>query len=115
VNDNDQTAIIDPRAAKLMGKLVLPFGGLGSTAGVVTPSGEFCARRGFHVLAIAAFENYDILLDDPDFYGDARMQVFDGIAHTMKGAFATINMKPADGVAQRVEKGLNFLQGMFPT
>jgi hypothetical protein len=113
-NDNDQIAVIDPRAAKIVGKLVLPFQGLGSRAGSLGASGEFCARRGFHVLAVAAFEDYDILLGDPDFYGDARKQVFDGLKHTSKGAFANIDMGPADGVAQRVEKGLKYLAAMFP-
>jgi hypothetical protein len=114
-NDNTQVAVVDNRATTMMGKLVLPFGGAGTTAGTLGASGEFCSRRGFHVLAIAAFQNYDILLDDPDFYGDARKQVFEGIEYTRLGAFANITMTPADGVAQRTQKALQYMQAMFPT
>src|SRR5687768_1997008 len=86
-NDETQLAIFDNRAPKLVGKLVLPFGGAGETAGSLGGQGEFCARRGFHVLAIAAFQDYNIVIGDPDFYGDARRQVFEGITHTTQGDF----------------------------
>jgi hypothetical protein len=113
-NDKTQLAIFDNRAPKLVGKLVLPFGGAGETAGSLGGQGEFCARRGFHVLAIAAFQDYDIVLGDPDFYGDARRQVFDGITHTTKGEFANVKMVAADGVARRTQKALAYLHGKYP-
>lgn len=114
-NDNTEIAIVDNRAAKLMGKLVLPFQGQGTKAGIVGPNGEFCAQRGFHVLAIAAFQDYTITIDDADFYGDARKEVWDGIEHTHAGDFANVQMTPADGVAQRTQKALQYLAGQYPT
>lgn len=97
-----------------MGKLVLPFGGLGSNAGTLEAGGEFCARRGFHVLGIAAFQDYDILSGGADFFGAARRSVFEGVMHTKQGAFANISLAPADGVAQRTQKALQYLHAMFP-
>jgi hypothetical protein len=113
-NDETQLAIFDNRAPKLVGKLVLPFGGAGSRAGSLGGQGEFCARRGFHVLAIAAFQDYNIVIGDPDFYGDARRQAFDGLTHTTKGDFANVKMVAADGVARRTQKALAYLQGKYP-
>jgi hypothetical protein len=113
-NDNTQVAVLDNRAATLMGKLVLPFGGLGTNAGTLDAGGEFCARRGFHVLGIAAFQDYDILSAGADFFGNARRQVFEGKEYTREGAFANISMTPADGVAQRTQKALQYLHAQFP-
>ncbi|HYO93550.1 MAG TPA: hypothetical protein VER33_03515, partial [Polyangiaceae bacterium] len=113
-NDNSQIAVVDNRAATLMGKLVLPFGGVGSNQGVLGGAGEFCARRGFHVLGIAAFQDYNIVLGDAAFYGDARRQVFEGVQRTRLGAFADIQMSVADGVAQRTQKALQYLHAQFP-
>lgn len=114
-NDGAQRAVVDNRAAKLVGKLVLPFGGSGSTAGTLGGQGNFCIARGFHVLAIAAWEDYNILIGDADFYGDARKQVFDGMQHTTKGDFANVKMVEADGVARRTQKALQYLHGKYPT
>lgn len=113
-NDNAQVAVVDNRAPTLLGKLVLPFGGLGTNAGTLEAGGEFCARRGFHVLGVAAFQDYDIVSHGADFFGNARRSVFEGVLHTQQGAFAGIDMTPADGVAQRVQKGLQYLQQQFP-
>lgn len=113
-NDNDQIAIFDNRAATLMGKLVLTFGGAGETKGNLTGGGEFCAKRGFHVLAVAAFQDYNIVDSGPDFFGDARRTVFEGVMHTQGDAFANIELTPADGVAQRTQKALEYLQAMNP-
>jgi hypothetical protein len=76
--------------------------------------GEFCARRGFHVLGIAAFQDYDILSKGADFFGDARRSVFEGVLYTHEGEFANIPMTKADGVAQRTQKALQYLQSKFP-
>jgi hypothetical protein len=113
-NDEAQKSVFDNRASKLLGKLVLPFGGAGATAGSVTAQGEFCAKRGFHVLAIAAFQDYNIVINDADFYGDARKQVFEGVTYTTQGDFANVKMGPADGVARRTQKALAYLQQSFP-
>jgi hypothetical protein len=113
-NDGSQVAVIDNRAPVVVGKLVLPFGGLGTNAGTLSAGGEFCARRGFHVLGIATFQDYDILSGGADFFGDARRSVFEGVLHTKQGAFADITMTPADGVAQRTQKALQYLHATFP-
>lgn len=113
-NDNDQIAIFDNRAATLMGKLVLTFGGAGERKGNLTGGGEFCAKRGFHVLAVAAFQEYNIVDSGPDFYGDARKSVFEGVMYTDKDAFANIQLTPADGVAQRTQKALSYLHATYP-
>jgi hypothetical protein len=113
-NDNSEIAVFDNRAPIIMGKLVLPFGGLGTNAGTLEAGGEFCARRGFHVLGIAAFQDYDILSNGADFFGEARRSVFEGIVHTQEGEFANIEMTPADGVAQRTQKALVYLHAQYP-
>lgn len=113
-NDNDEIAIFDNRAATLMGKLVLTFGGAGETKGNLTGGGEFCAKRGFHVLAVAAFQAYNIVDYGPDFFGDARRTVFEGVMHTKQDAFANITLTPADGVAQRTQKALQYLHATYP-
>jgi hypothetical protein len=113
-NDNSQIAVFDNRASVIVGKLVLPFGGLGTNAGTLEAGGEFCARRGFHVLGIAAFQDYDILSKGADFFGDARRSVFEGVLHTREGEFANITMTPADGVAQRTQKALAYLHAQYP-
>jgi hypothetical protein len=113
-NDNSEVAVIDNRAATLMGKLVLPFGGVGTNSGTLEGGGDFCARRGFHVLGIAAFQDYDILTKGADFFGNARRSVFEGMLYTHEGEFANINMTKADGVAQRTQKALQYLQTKYP-
>jgi hypothetical protein len=113
-NDNTEIAVVDTRSAKMVGKLVLPFDGVGTTAGSIGSAGTFCVPRGFHVLGIAAFQNYNILENDAAFYGDARREVFDGIEHTHKYDFANIHMVPSDGVAKRTEMALKYLQKLYP-
>jgi len=113
-NDNTELAVLDNRAPTLMGKLVLPFGGVGTNAGTLEAGGEFCARRGFHVLGVAAFQDYDILSNGADFFGAARRSVFEGVMYTHAGDFAKVTMAPADGVAQRTQKALAYLQSMYP-
>jgi hypothetical protein len=97
-----------------MGKLVLPFDGVGQNAGALTGGGEFCARRGFHVLAIAAFQDYDIVSRGADFFGNARRTVFEGVFYTREGEFANIALTKADGVAQRTQKALQYLHATYP-
>jgi hypothetical protein len=113
-NDNTEVGVLDNRATKLMGKLVLPFGGLGTNAGTLDAGGEFCARRGFHVLGVAAFQDYDVLAHGADFFGNARRSVFEGVLYTHDGEFANIKMTPADGVMQRTKKALEYLHAKYP-
>jgi hypothetical protein len=113
-NDNTEIAVIDNRAATIMGKLVLPFTGVGTNSGTLEAGGEFCARRGFHVLGIAAFQDYDIVSRGADFFGDARRTVFEGVFYTREGEFANIPLTKADGVAQRTQKALQYLDSKFP-
>jgi hypothetical protein len=113
-NDNTEIAVVDTRSAKMVGKLVLPFDGVGTTAGGIGSAGNFCVPRGFHVLGIAAFQKYDILKNDAAFYGDARREVFDGVEHTHKYDFANVHMVPSDGVAKRTEMALKYLHKLYP-
>ena len=114
LNNSSEVATVDPGSPKMVGKLVLPFGGLGTNNGIVGPAGDFLVKRGFHVLGVAAFQTYDLATHDPDFYGDARRTVFEGKNYTHKNEFATLNFTPSDGVAMRVQKALQYLQKMAP-
>jgi hypothetical protein len=114
-NDNNEVSAVDPRSPKMVGKLVLPLGGLGSTAGTLGNEGPFVLPRGYHVLGIAVWENYNILRCDAGFFGDARRQVFDGVQHTTKYDFAGIKMGVSDGLAKRTEMALKYLDKMYPT
>jgi hypothetical protein len=113
-SDGDQVAIVDPRAATLMGKLVVSFGGQGSTTGYVGGVGNFAAARGFHVLGVTYYTAYNIVRGDPDFYGDARLEVFEGIDHTEDYEFASVHIGKPDCVETRVAKALAYLQGLYP-
>ena len=113
-NDNNEVAAVDPRAPRMAGKLVLPFGGLGSKAGTLGNEGAFVLPRGYHVLGVAAYEAYNVLHCDADFFGDARRQVFEGVPRTTKYEFASIKMVPSDGVAKRTQMALKYLDRMFP-
>jgi len=113
-NDNTEIAVVDPSSPKMVGKLILPFGGLGTNNGITGPAGDFLVRRGFHVLGVAAFQSYDVLIHDANFYGDARRSVFEGKNYTHKNEFANINLTPSDGVAMRVQKALQYLDKMAP-
>jgi hypothetical protein len=112
-SDGIETAIIDPRARPL-GKLVMTLGGVGSESGFVGGIGSFCAARGFHVFAVTYFSSYDIVRGDAAFYGDARLESFEGVDHTNKYEFATVHIDKPDGIEQRVARGLAYLQGLYP-
>jgi len=114
INNNTEVATVDPSSPKMMGKLILPFGGLGTNSGIVSPAGEFLVKRGFHVLGVAAYQSENVLIHDADFYGDARRTVFEGKNYTHKNEFATLNFTPSDGVEMRVQKALEYLQKMAP-
>jgi dienelactone hydrolase len=114
LNNSSEVATVDPSSPKMVGKLVLPFGGLGTNNGITGPAGDFLVKRGFHVLGVAAFQTYDLATHDPDFYGDARRTVFEGKNYTHKNEFANLNFTPSDGVAMRVQKALQYLQKMAP-
>ena len=113
-SDGNEVALIDPRAVTIMGKLVVTLGGSGSTAGYVGGVGNFVAARGFHVFAVTYFTEYNIVRDDAAFYGDARLEVFEGIDHTEKFEFATVHITKPDSIEVRVAKGLAYLQGLYP-
>jgi hypothetical protein len=113
-SDGNEVALIDPRAATIMGKLVVTLGGSGSTAGYVGGVGNFVAARGFHVFAVTYFTAYNIVRDDAAFYGDARLEVFEGVDRTEKYEFATVHITKPDCIEVRVAKGLSYLQGLYP-
>ncbi|HMI88068.1 MAG TPA: hypothetical protein VK550_28485 [Polyangiaceae bacterium] len=113
-SDGNEVAIIDPRAATIMGKLVVTLGGSGSTTGYVGGVGNFVGARGFHVFAVTYYTDYNIVREDAAFYGDARLEVFEGVDHTEKFEFATVHIGKADSIEGRVAKGLKYLQGLYP-
>jgi hypothetical protein len=113
-SDGNEVALIDPRAATIMGKLVVTLGGSGSTAGYVGGVGNFVAARGFHVFAVTYYTEYNIVRADAAFYGDARLEVFEGVDHTEKYEFATVHIGKPDCIEVRVAKGLKYLQGLYP-
>jgi hypothetical protein len=113
-SDGNEVGLIDPRAATIMGKLVVTLGGSGSTAGYVGGVGNFVAARGFHVFAVTYFTSYNIVREDAAFYGDARLEVFEGVDHTEKYEFATVHITKPDCIEVRVAKGLKYLQGLYP-
>ena len=114
-----ELAEVDPRATTMMGKLVVSLGGAGSTGAYTGGVAAFAVKRGFHVFAVAYDANFDIVLNDPDYYGDARLEEFDGHDHTSKYAIRDnkpseqLGLSPADGVEQRVRLGLAYLAQHF--
>jgi hypothetical protein len=113
-SDGNEVAIVDPRSKTMMGKLVVTMGGRGSMAGAVGGEGSFCVPRGFHVFAVTYYTDYDIIRGDADFYGDARLEVFEGIDHTNKYEFANVHITKPDSIEVRVAKGLKYLHGLYP-
>jgi hypothetical protein len=106
-----QVAAVNPKAPTMMGKLVIQLGGAGGVNGGLGGGGTFAVARGFHVFGVA----YDawaavIPAPNPDWYGNVRMEEFDGMDHT-GGA---MGLHPQDGVATRVKMGLAWLQKNFP-
>jgi len=113
-SDGNEVALIDPRAPTIVGKLVVTLGGSGSTAGYVGGVGNFVAARGFHVFAVTYYTEYNIVRNDAAFYGDARLEVFEGVDHTEKYEFATVHIAKPDSIEVRVAKGLKYLHGLYP-
>jgi hypothetical protein len=115
--DNAQIAQVDPRAATMVGKLIINLGGAGSTGSDAGGVSAFAVERGFHAFAVAYQANYNI---DADYYGDARLEAFDGVDRTSKYAVRDsdpsreLGLSPADGVVQRVTMGLRYLDAMYP-
>ncbi len=114
-DSNKEVAQVDTRAATMMGKLVVNLGGAGSTGAFTGGAGGFAVKRGFHVFSVAYMADFDILANDPDYYGDARLEEFDGNDHTSKYATRDkdpsekLGLSPADGVERRVRLGLAYL------
>ncbi|HEX7453607.1 MAG TPA: hypothetical protein VF294_15040, partial [Polyangiaceae bacterium] len=80
----------------------------------------FAVERGFHVLAPAYDANFNIVINDADYYGDARREELDGLDHTSHYAARDgqpaeqLGLSPADGVEHRVRFGLAYLAANFP-
>ncbi len=112
---NKQVAQVDPRAAKMMGKLVVSLGGAGSTGAFTGGFAAFAVKRGFHVFSVAYMADFNIVIGDADYYGDSRLEEFDGVDRTSKYATRDnqpserLGLSPPDGVEQRVRLGLAYL------
>ena len=73
---------VDPRATTMLGKLVVNLGGAGKVSADTSGVAAFAVKRGFHVFAPAYDTNYNIVINDADYYGDARREELDGMDHT---------------------------------
>ena len=107
-----QVAALNPKAKTMVGKLVIPLGGAGGVDGGLGGGGNFTVARGFHVFGVA-YDAWAAIIPAPNagWYGNVRLEEFDGMDHT-GGA---MGLHPQDGVATRVKMGLTWLQKNYPT
>jgi hypothetical protein len=111
---------LDPRATTMLGKLVVNLGGAGKVSADTSGVAAFAVKRGFHVFAPAYDTNFNIVINDADYYGDARREELDGMDHTSHYAVRDgqpdeeLGLSPPDGVERRVQLGLAYLAANFP-
>ena len=80
--DLTQTAMLDTRAPRMQGKLVVVLAGVNGAPGPAGV-GRFAASQGFHVLLIAYKNDFNpSTQNDPNFFGAARLEAFDGMDRT---------------------------------
>ncbi|WP_437590369.1 BPSS1187 family protein [Sorangium sp. So ce1000] len=106
--DLEQVALLDTRVARFAGKLVVTLSGSSQPPGPLDLT-RFVAARGFHAFAVAYKNDYDIIQNDPDTFGDARLEAFDGQDHT-----ALIEVTRADSIEARLAKALAHLKEVHP-
>jgi hypothetical protein len=107
-NDAVQTALIDTRAATIRAKLVITLGGTNNPPGPLGLA-SYAAGLGFHVFAVAYHNGYSPVGSDPQFFGDARWDEFDG-----GGRNKSFKVARPDCVEVRVTKALTYLQAKNP-
>jgi hypothetical protein len=107
-NDALQTAFIDTRSATIRAKLVITLGGTNNPPGPLGLA-SYAAGLGFHVFAVAYHNGYSPVGSDPQFFGDARFDEFDGM-----GRNKSFKVARADSVEVRVTKALGYLQAKNP-
>jgi hypothetical protein len=96
------------------------LGGAGKVSADTSGVAEFAVKRGFHVFAPAYDTNFNIVINDADYYGDARREEFDGMDHTSRYAARDaqpseqLGLSPPDGVERRVQRGVAYLAERFP-
>ncbi|KYG01958.1 hypothetical protein BE20_52030, partial [Sorangium cellulosum] len=106
--DLEQVALLDTRVARFAGKLVVTLSGSSQPPGPLDLT-RFVAARGFHAFAVAYKNDYNIVQNDPDTFGDARLEAFDGQDHT-----ALIEVARADSIEARLARALAHLKEVHP-
>lgn len=107
--DGNQYAFLDTGAASLAGKLVVSLAGAGSVNAGGTSIARWTAARGYHALGVSYANDYGIVRGDPDFYGDARLEAFDGEDHTSE-----ITILRPQSIEERILRALLYLQALHP-
>ncbi len=104
--DLTQTAMLDTRAPRVQGKLVVVLAGVNGAPGPAGV-GRWAASQGFHVLLIAYKNDFNpSTQNDPNFFGAARLEAFDGMDRTPR-----LTVARADSVEVRIAKAMTLLQG----
>jgi hypothetical protein len=98
--------MLDTRAPKVQGKLVVVLAGVNGAPGPAGV-GRFAATQGFHVLLIAYKNDFNpSTQNDPNFFGAARLEALDGMDRTPR-----LTVSRADSVEVRIAKAMTLLQG----
>lgn len=96
------TAIVDTRATKLMGKLLISIGVGGGSAW------SWASKRGYHSMGVD-FYQCSLSYDTRNYNGDCRLEAFDGIDRSDQ---MVINYH--DSIVGHVTEGIKYLHSMFP-
>jgi dienelactone hydrolase len=107
-NDAEQTAYIDTRATTIRAKLVVTLSGTSNPPGPLGLA-SYAAGLGFHAFAVAYYNAYSPAQSDPDFFGQARFDEFDGM-----GRNKSFKVARPDSVEVRVARALTYLQAKNP-
>ena len=99
---NDTTAIVDPRAPKLMGKLLISLGVGGASAW------SWASKRGYHSMGVD-FYQCELNYDTREHNGDCRLEAFDGIDRTPQ-----MVVDYHDSIVGHITEGLKYLHNLAP-
>jgi hypothetical protein len=96
------TFIVDPRAPKMMGKLLISLGVGGGSAW------SWASKRGFHSMGVD-FYQCDLNYETREHNGDCRLEAFDGMDRTPQ-----MVVDYHDSIVGHVTEGLKYLHQMAP-
>ncbi len=99
---NNTTAIVDPRAPKMMGKLLISIGVGGASAW------SWASKRGYHSMGVD-FYQCDLSYETREYNGDCRLEAFDGIDRS-----AQMVVDYHDSIMGHITEGLKYLHSQFP-